>query len=187
MHRWNCSIMEWNFCMGLETTLPQLTMQGDVEPGKFQKLYDIRSVSLPGREGKIILRLNPSVNLFSGGRGSAIVNRFLKLSSDMGVRVYQGAWGKGAWPPLSFRFEMVDGEGFLDTSILLVKEIFKRSGVPGEHNYRLGGFVHKRQNFFKFENSWISLERYLRMQHKLPLEYPGDDERIILVNQEDLE
>ena len=189
MQRWNRTVLNWDLRTSTEikTTLPVITNTGKIEKGKTQRLFGLRAVSLPARRGRIEVGINPSVNFTSHAGEHHILNRFTKLlEDDRRVGVYRGTWGEGAWPPLIFNFTLHDGESFCDTAIDIIEAILKRAGVQDEHNYWLGHFTLKQDTFVKFENGWISFIRWLRIQHKLPLDYVGDDRAVTLVEERDL-
>jgi hypothetical protein len=163
--------MKWDFAgrSGVPTTLPVLDDAGNPEEGKTQKLYGIRLVSLPGREGKAELGLYPSVSFFTHAGEGHILDRLNNLLSGKGVIVYRGVWGKGTWPTLIIKFVMRDGESFCDTAIDLVSEILAQLGVEDEHNYILSNFTRRVDSFEKFEHTWVSFDNQLRIRHGLPL------------------
>lgn len=189
MHRWNRTVLEWDFraCSEIETTLPVSCYKGKIEKGKFQRLYSIRAVSLPERLGKIEVALYPSVHLSNHAGEHHILKRLGNLGNEIPqVTVYRGTWGDGAWPPLIIKFKMGEGESFCDTAITLVKKILERAGVQDRDNYWLGHFTHDQASFVRFENSWVSFVRWLRMEHRLPMDYVLDDKNIPLVEGRDL-
>lgn len=96
------------------------------------------------------------------------------------------AFGDGAWPKLIFEFFIQDEESFCDAAITIVKAVLNKSGVQDNEDYLLGHFTLSNATFVEFEAGYISLVRWLRITHGLPIHYVGDDREIPRIEPKDL-
>lgn len=190
MQRWNRTVIYWDLLGGtggLGTTLPVINNDGKPEKVRTQKLNGIRAVSLPDRRGRIEVGMYPSIS--TGNHGKRYISERFKnlLPLRTGIVVNPKlAWGERTWPDLVINFTLHDGESFCDAAIDLVEAIFQRAGVVDIGKYHLGNFTLTNSTFVRLENAWISFVRWLRIQHRLPLDYVDDDRRIHLVEERDL-
>lgn len=81
-----------------------------------------------------------------------------------------------SWDDTKFKiyYLLDNGEQFCHKSIKIARAVFKALGVHDDDGYWLAYFTVKRESFVRVDSSWVTFQRWLRMENRLPIYGPED-------------